>query len=167
LRDAPVVVAAYRDPLLRRWSPWGVAELDVEGARTWIADRIQLWETGFRASFAVCDATTGAVEGAVELRGLEHRQAGIASYWTLPAARGRGIAPLALGVVGRWAFSPREAGGLGLHRIELTHAVGNTASCRVATKAGYRQEGLLRESRRYADGEYHDEHLHARIVGDP
>jgi RimJ/RimL family protein N-acetyltransferase len=53
---------------------------------------------------------------------------------------------------------------LTLHRVYLFHAVGNVASCRVADGAGYRLEGELRRSFRYADGEYHDEHLHAILA---
>jgi RimJ/RimL family protein N-acetyltransferase len=61
----------------------------------------------------------------------------------------------------RWAF-----GALDLVRIELCHAVVNPASCRVATKAGYRLEGTLRQSYVYGDGRRYDEHLHARLAGD-
>ncbi len=62
--------------------------------------------------------------------------------------------------VSRWAFD-----ALDLHRIELCHSISNPASCRVAEKAGYRMEGLLRGSFRYADG-WHDEHLHSRVADD-
>ncbi len=72
------------------------------------------------------------------------------------------VAADALGVfaVSRWAFD-----ALDLHRIELCHSISNPASCRVAEKAGYRMEGLLRGSFRYADG-WHDEHLHSRVADD-
>ncbi|MEK8106761.1 GNAT family protein [Micromonospora sp. M12] len=60
-----------------------------------------------------------------------------------------------------WAFAD-----LGLHRVELCHAVANPASCRVADRAGYPAEGTLRESYRYGDGRRYDEHLHARLATD-
>jgi RimJ/RimL family protein N-acetyltransferase len=164
--DAAVVHQAYRDPTLVHWSPFGAVIVDEAAAAQWIVDRIRMWEFGYRAAFAVCDATSGAVVGAVELRGLETVDTGTASYWVLPSARGRGVAPRALAAVSRWAFADTDGGGLGLHRVELTHATGNTASCRVAQKAGYALEGTMRHSRRYNDGEYHDEHLHARIITD-
>jgi RimJ/RimL family protein N-acetyltransferase len=44
--------------------------------------------------------------------------------------------------------------------------VENAASCGVARKAGFLLEGTLRESYRYADGRFHDEHLHARLATD-
>jgi RimJ/RimL family protein N-acetyltransferase len=61
----------------------------------------------------------------------------------------------------RWAF-----GDLGLQRIQLFHAVENTASARVAEKAGFTCEGRLRRSHRYGDGLRHDELLWARLATD-
>jgi RimJ/RimL family protein N-acetyltransferase len=79
----------------------------------------------------------------------------------LPAARGTGVAARAVGALVGWAL-----GDVGLHRLELVHAVANTASCRVAGKAGYALEGTLRSAMLHADG-WHDMHLHARVNGDP
>ena len=61
----------------------------------------------------------------------------------------------------RWAFDD-----LGLHRIQLFHAVENVASARVAEKAGFTCEGRLRQSHRYGDGLRHDELLWARLATD-
>nr|WP_308214482.1 GNAT family protein [Rhodococcus sp. ARC_M8] len=59
-----------------------------------------------------------------------------------------------------WAF--REAG---FHRLELEHSIHNPRSCRVATKAGFSEEGVRRSSARHADG-WHDMHVHARLRSD-
>ncbi|MFJ2648939.1 GNAT family N-acetyltransferase [Streptomyces sp. NPDC087420] len=60
-------------------------------------------------------------------------------YWTVAAARGRGVAPHALEAVTVWAFADLGGlGGRGVNRLELLHQVDNPASCRVAAKAGYR-----------------------------
>ena len=40
-------------------------------------------------------------------------------------------------------------------------------TCRVATAAGFALEGVARQSYRYPDGLFHDEHLHARLASDP
>jgi RimJ/RimL family protein N-acetyltransferase len=164
--DADVIVAAYQDAAMRAWLPFGFTIGDKPAARRWIAERASLWEYGHRVSYAICDSTTGAVLGSVELRDLSLSDQCTASYWVLPEHRGVGVAPRALGVASRWALAPRRQGGLGQHRIMLTHAVGNHASCRVADKAGFPLEGVMRASRRYADGQYHDEHLHARLDTD-
>jgi RimJ/RimL family protein N-acetyltransferase len=79
-----------------------------------------------------------------------------AAYWTLPAARGRGVATRALQEVTRWAFD------VGLHRVELEHSTQNLPSCRVALKAGFLVEGTRRSAGLHGDG-WHDMHLHGRV----
>lgn len=160
--DAPAVHAALREEHIARWNPRPPLA-GFEEALGWVVHRIEGWTRGDLASFAVVDATAGKLLGSVSLRQIDVDQGdAVVSYWTVTAARGTGVAPQALGAVTRWAF-----GSLGLVRIELTHAVENVASCRVAEKAGYRPEGTLRESLRLADGRWYDEHLHARLAGDP
>ncbi|WP_344255540.1 GNAT family protein, partial [Mycolicibacterium llatzerense] len=85
--------------------------------------------------------------------------AGVA-YWMLPAARGRGLCTTAVKVVCRWAFE--EAG---FHRIEVDHSTRNEASCRVAMKSGFREEGIRRSAALHVDG-WHDMHVHALLATD-
>jgi RimJ/RimL family protein N-acetyltransferase len=65
--------------------------------------------------------------------------AGEIAYTVAPAARGRGIATNAVRRLSRWAF--RE---LGVERLQLSVHPDNLASHRVAQKAGYTREGLVR-----------------------
>jgi RimJ/RimL family protein N-acetyltransferase len=107
-------------------------------------------------------AITGPeVLGRVALRSidLDEGRAEIA-YWVTAAARGRGAAARAAAALSAWAL-----GDLGLHRLDLEHAVATTASCRVAQKAGFAYEGTRRSAALHGDG-WHDMHLHARIQGD-
>jgi RimJ/RimL family protein N-acetyltransferase len=78
--------------------------------------------------------------GLVELHVAAH-DPGLASvsYWLRAEARGRGAATLAVQLVARWAFDD-----LGIQRLQLTTAPGNAASQRVAERAGFIREGLLR-----------------------
>jgi [ribosomal protein S5]-alanine N-acetyltransferase len=73
-----------------------------------------------------------------------------------PAARGKGVAPRAVDAMASWAF---EAG---FYRLALAHSTVNTASCRVAEKAGFAAEGVRRGAWLLADGR-HDAHSHARL----
>ncbi|MER5701521.1 GNAT family N-acetyltransferase [Micromonospora sp. NPDC002296] len=156
--DAPDVLAALGDPEVATWNPQG--DMDEARARDWVRRRAD-WSSGEHMSLAVADPGDAELLGAVSLHRIDGGNASI-GYWTVPAARGRGVATGSVRRLTTWAFA-----ALGLHRIELCHAVPNVASCRVAGRAGYLVEGTLRESYRYGDGRRHDEHLHARLATDP
>ena len=109
--------------------------------------------TGDHASWAVTDAASGDLLGSVSLHSIDRGQGNAqVGYWTVPAARGRAVAARAVDAACRWAFAT-----VPLDRVELSHAVENEASGRVAEKAGFRLEGRLRGSFRYGDGRRHDE----------
>ncbi|KAA2253960.1 GNAT family N-acetyltransferase [Solihabitans fulvus] len=158
--EAADALAMLRDPLTALWNP-ASRVVDEATAAAWCAS-LGDWGPGDHATFSVLDAATERLLGNVSVHNVDREQ-GTAEigYRVAPWARGRGVGTAAVRAVSDWAF-----GGLGLHRIQLFHAVANPASCRVATVAGYRWEGTLRESTSYGDGLRHDEHLHARLVGD-
>ncbi|MGW3204066.1 GNAT family N-acetyltransferase [Streptomyces sp. NPDC001135] len=136
--DATALAALADDEELRRWTSHRVA--DQEDAARWIAAQGVGWETRERLSFAVL--AHGRVAGHIVLRrpGGAGTVAGI-GYWTGAPARGLGLASRAVEMVTAWAFDTDE--GEGLARLELTHNVGNPASCRVAEKTGYALEAVL------------------------
>ena len=82
------------------------------------------------------------------------------AYVIAPAARGRGIAPEAVRLLSEWAFST-----LGLARLQLSIAPENAPSVRVAEKAHYRYEGLLR-SLKVIRGERVHPPLYSRLPDD-
>lgn len=126
--DAPVVLRAFQSPDLLRQAPWPIVTL--RDAVGWVAS----W-AGAGHAFAV--TVDGRVVGNVAVTRIDGRGSGWVSYWVVPAARGRGVAVAATRRLARWAFDER-----GLTRLELGHRTDNTASCRVATKAGFRREGI-------------------------
>lgn len=69
------------------------------------------------------------------------------SYWVFPPYRCRGYATRSVELACRYAFD-----ALGVMRLELYIEPTNSASLRVATKAGFRQEGLLRQHDRHQGG---------------
>ncbi|MGW7103312.1 GNAT family N-acetyltransferase [Streptomyces sp. NPDC054838] len=158
--DAEVLVASCRDPGVRQWNR--PVELSSDAARA----KIARWERGWRAEeaaiWAVCGTGEGEPVGLIGLADMDLR-GGSAEflYWLLPAGRGHGVMADATLRVSRWAVDE-----LGLHRLRITHSVANPASCRVATRAGFPLEGVMRSALLHADG-WHDEHLHARVKGDP
>ncbi|ROR97966.1 ribosomal-protein-serine acetyltransferase [Sinobacterium caligoides] len=71
--------------------------------------------------------------------------------------RGKGYASQAVRLLANHLFKTRR-----INRLELRMAVANTPSVRVAVKAGFTHEGILREAS-FANGEYHDMHSYALL----
>ncbi|MGW2651113.1 GNAT family N-acetyltransferase [Streptomyces sp. NPDC001393] len=166
--DEPAVAEALQDPGILRWAAGrSVAEAPPrERARAWLTPRLSCWQNG-AAVFAVADPVRGTLLGSLSIREINRLpDQAVVTYWVTPAARGRGLAARALETAVRWAFTPVADGGLALHRITLDHAVPNVGSCRVATGAGFRLEGTMRDFYVDADGTRHDSHLHARLASD-
>lgn len=156
LGDAAAVVAAYADPGIQRWHARRVN--DEAEARGLIEGWRLVWAEESGAAWAVAARGSGDVLGRMSLRelSLDEGRAEI-GYWTLPAARGRRVAPRALDAVAAWAFEKA-----GFHRLRLLHSMENRASCQVAERCGFEAEGVERSSVQHEDG-WHDMHLHARI----
>ena len=136
LDDARDVTVACRDPEIVRWTSEIPEDYTEEHARSWIASTADGWAKG-AAELAITEARTGALAGAI---GLFVREPWIAEigYWTAARFRGRGLATRALSLIADWAA------GLGFVRLQLLVLPGNEASARVAAKAGFHEEGLLR-----------------------
>ncbi|NDZ70848.1 GNAT family N-acetyltransferase [Streptomyces sp. SID10362] len=157
--DAPAVHAAFQDPVMHQWH---IRAADSEEeVRGWIAEWQQAWDRESNVQWAVADAADDRLLGRVALRQVLLGD-GVAevAYWTTAGARGRGVAARATRTLARWALDE-----IGFQRLELSHAVANEASCRVAQKSGFALEGTKRSALLHPDG-WHDMHLHARVRGD-
>jgi RimJ/RimL family protein N-acetyltransferase len=98
------------------------------------------WDSGQRAEFLAEDSATGARLARIGLGLRQPGGAAMIGYWTDPRARNRGVATSAVRAVCHWAFTT-----LGIELIEWRCEVGNTASRRVAEKAGFLFEATLRK----------------------
>jgi RimJ/RimL family protein N-acetyltransferase len=136
-------------------------------AARWLASQDRGWRDGDRLSFAVLeedDASGCVLAGNVGLKNREQtgrigeRETAEIGYWTAVAARGRGIAPAAVKAVTDWVFA--AFAGTSLRQIMLVHDVANSASCRVAEKAGYpfRELSPANPPHWFTDG-----HIHMRL----
>jgi RimJ/RimL family protein N-acetyltransferase len=83
------------------------------GCLDWLARQDRGWRDGDRLSFAVLEADDAGgcvLAGNVGLKNREEtgrigeRETAEIGYWTAVAARGRGIAPAAVGAVTDWVF---------------------------------------------------------------
>jgi RimJ/RimL family protein N-acetyltransferase len=93
-----------------------------------------------KQSFAIVDAPTGRVLGSVGATWNEAGDVAEIGYWLRAGARGKGAATRALVLIARWAVTR------GASRVQLRADTENAASRRVAEKAGFRLEGVLRSA---------------------
>ena len=116
---------------------------------------------GTREGFAVFDGD-GAFVGVALVFGID-RDEGEAElgYMVAPAARGRGVATAMLRALTARAFAET-----GVQRIRLVVDVENPASLRVAERAGYVREGVMR-SVHFKNGRRIDAVLLSRLATDP
>jgi RimJ/RimL family protein N-acetyltransferase len=158
--DLPAVLEIADDEATNRWSESLRHVRTLDDARTWMATRSR----PERLDWAVRDPSTRAVIGRIGLMRFRDGPAtAVLGYGVHPAHRRRGVAVAAVTAVVRYAVEE-----VGLHRIELVHAVGNVASCAVAVGSGFEFEGIERSSLDHDDGlPPHDMHLHARLASDP
>ena len=140
-RDVPGIVECHSDPETARW--FGVPQpYTVPDAHNHVDRAVPLrWARGVEAVFAIADAAD-AYAGTVDLRiRADDPAVGEIGFAVSPRSRGRGLASAAVRGICRWGFAE-----LGLSRIEWRAEVGNDASRRVAEKAGFTVEGLLRRA---------------------
>ena len=136
--DIPALVAAIDGLEGRHWlqsipDPYTPADAEQYISFT----RTQL-TAGAAAELVI--VVDGALAGAVGLRLVgPDGGAGEIGYWVAEAMRGRGVASTAARLLSDFGIET-----LGLRRIELHAAVANTASRRVAEKAGFELEGVRR-----------------------
>ena len=131
-RDVSNLVAACRDPEIARFTRVPVPYTEAD-ARSFVSLAGHAWQSREGSWFAIADAADELI-GACSV--MDVNQSGSAAeigYWVAPAARGRGAARTALGLITTWAH--RE---LGLDRLHLQIEDANRASAVVAEAAGYR-----------------------------
>jgi RimJ/RimL family protein N-acetyltransferase len=129
-------------------------------ARDWMAMYEAGRRDGTREAFAAVDGD-GLLVGLALAPTIDRdeRQAEL-GYLVAPAARGRGIATELLRLLTDWAFAQ------GVLRAELVIDVENPASRRVAERAGYVREGVMR-SINFKNGIRIDAELWSRLPSDP
>ena len=160
--DVPAIAAACSDPEIARWIPVPVP-YGVEDARNFVAFTAEGWSSGREPTFVIADAADRSLLGTLALhrRPDEPGRAAV-GYWLAPEARGRGAATRAVRLVVPWAFEVEPE----LVRVELLTLVGNDASGRVALRAGFTREGVLRRYLPFR-GELVDAVMYARLRDDP
>jgi RimJ/RimL family protein N-acetyltransferase len=142
LEDVPAIAAACDDVEIARWIHQLPSPYRESDAREYVVSTESAWKAGLGVFLAVVDCASGDVVGSIALHVLDGELANVeAGYWAAAPTRGRGLTTRALALLSGWAL--REAG---VQRVQLRADVRNTASLRVAEKAGFMREGTLRAS---------------------
>jgi ribosomal-protein-alanine N-acetyltransferase len=138
---ADLVASLDGDDEIVRWLdaiPQPYRELE---ANAWIEHSASAWREGTSAPFAITDATTGELVGSVGFGWVGDREerVGEVGYWLRNDLRGRGLTTRAVRLLSSWALQELDC-----ERLQLRADEQNVSSQRVAEKAGFTREGVLR-----------------------
>jgi RimJ/RimL family protein N-acetyltransferase len=137
--DVEAMTAPLNEAEIARWtrvpSPYTRADAEAYLARVEVQR-----QAGEVVALAIVATPGDELLGStsVGVSSTEHLRGNL-GYLVFAHARGRGVATRAVRLLSRYAFDV-----LGLRRVEIHAATGNAASQRVAEKAGFTREGVLR-----------------------
>jgi RimJ/RimL family protein N-acetyltransferase len=137
--DIPAIVAACQDPEIPRWTrvPY---DYDEATARDWSERAEADQREGRGLHLLVVDAKDDRLLGSMGIVAIDWEESSCdIGYWAVAAERGRGLIPRAARLFCRWIFE-----ALPIERITISAEPENAASRRVAEKAGFTYEGVLR-----------------------
>lgn len=135
--DVNAIFEACQDPAIQEGIGAIPSPYSREDAVQYLTMSETAWQTGDDATFAIVAREDGHLLGSVAV-GFHATHATV-GYWLSREARGRGVATRATRLVSRWALED-----LGVERLELHTDPANSASQRVAERAGFTREGVLR-----------------------
>jgi len=135
--DAPTIVDCLDgDPEISRWLDRVPQPYTLADALAYVRGEVPSVDED---TFAITDAddrVLGSIGATAPESGV--REIG---YWLRADARGRGTATSALTLIVAWTFEQP-----GVARVQLRADPENLASCRVAERAGFTREGVLRQA---------------------
>jgi len=115
-------------------------------AEQWIATHPVTWDAGTGVTYAITDAGSGVLMGAVGLTIAPPHARAELGYWLGVPYWNRGYCTEGAAAVVAFGFTR-----LGLHRIQAHYLTRNPASGRVMEKLGMRSEGVSRHAVRKHD----------------
>jgi RimJ/RimL family protein N-acetyltransferase len=139
--DVDAIVAACNDHQIATFLDQIPSPYTEDDAHAYLELTRDGWAAGTIANFAIVEG--GRPVGSIGIRwleGFEGEGTAEIGYWVAAEARGRGICTRALRLAAAWALESTE-------RLQLRADVDNAPSNRVAEKAGFRREGVLRAIR--------------------
>ena len=142
---------------LKRWMPWARVEQVLEETETHCREEQARWHARQEIDFCFFARGTGAFVGKGGLHTIDWDVPKFeVGYWIRSSCTGRGFATEATS-----ALVAVARDHLGAKRVEITCDARNAPSRRVAEKAGFTLEGILRQARRDTAGELADKCMYA------
>ena len=140
-RDAGDIFALVEQnrPYLRQWLPWVDYTRSIEDERAFIRtlQAQYLGDNGFACGIWYQKQLTGTI-GYHPIDRV-HSQVEI-GYWLAAPFQGKGIMTKACGAMVDYAFS-----ALGIQKVVIRCALGNTRSCAIPLRLGFRHEGIVKQ----------------------
>ena len=158
--DGAAIYEAAAESLERvgRWMGWLTCSYRVDDAAEWAKGAVADWDQGSRYEFVIMDPVSGRVCGCCGLNRINQEDLVCnLGYWVSDSFVRRGMATAAARMLKSFGLDT-----LGLKRIEVVVADGNTASRGVAERLGAVYEGLQRMRLRVGDTSYHA-HMYALL----
>jgi len=142
-----------------KWMGWLTPSYVVSDAIEWAKGARVDWSKGLRHEFVIIDTSTGKICGVCGLNQINREDLVCnLGYWVRTSEVRRGIAAASARMLVSFGIQT-----LGLRRIEIVVADGNTASRGVAEKVGAMYEGAQRMRLRVANIS-HDAHMYACLA---
>lgn len=136
--DTDMIVAWRNKPSVKNYFIYQ-ADFTREGHLYWLHEVV---EKGRACQMIICDKADNTPLGSVYIRDIDHahHKGEYGIFIGEEAARGRGIGTEAAKLMIQYGFEE-----LGLHRIYLRALAGNAQAIRSYEKAGFEQEGCLKD----------------------
>jgi RimJ/RimL family protein N-acetyltransferase len=146
-------------PELRQWLPWATDDYNVHSAEDWCRRVAARFLTREEAPYLMFDRQTGRHVGGISCfaKGWSVPKFEI-GYWLATADTGRGLMTEAVKAVTTMAFDLYQG-----RRIEIHCETQNHRSRKVAERAGYMLEGILRNECRTRNDQLSDTCIYAVV----
>ncbi|MDR1435650.1 MAG: GNAT family N-acetyltransferase [Puniceicoccales bacterium] len=130
--------------------------LNSEQVAAWLKNVLEA-NPEYCAYWAITDIESGRLIGITSLTLDCHNRKGDIGYWLDKGHWGRGLMTESCWSVVHYGFDD-----LKLHRVEISHMIGNIGSQKVIEKLGFQLEGVTREAH-YKDGRFMDVKIYGML----
>ena len=159
--DSPALVAAVTESLeeLRPWMPWAQGVPTLAAQEEHQRQVLERWDAAEDFPLYLFEKASGEFIGGSGLHRFDLSVPRFEiGYWVRTSRVGCGFAVEAVRAIADLALGDLQA-----HRVEIRCSDRNERSWRVAERAGFELEGILRHEAREVDGSLRDTRVYARV----